>query len=184
MFSSSSVVVVGRLLAALSLAGLAGCSSAPPGPPLPTVAAVEVSRYLGTWYEIAAVPNRFQQQCVADTQARYRPQGEDIEVFNRCRQQDGTVSAATGVAKVVTGSGNAKLRVSFFRPFYGDYWVLALPEDYRWVLVGEPARRYGWMLSRTPQPAPADLEAAMKKAESLGYLRTAFKLTPQTQPLP
>ena len=57
---------------------------------------------------------------------------------------------ATGVAKVVAGSGNAKLRVSSFRPFYGDFWVLALPEDYRWVLVGEPSRQYGWVLSRTP----------------------------------
>ena len=175
---------VGRLLAIFTLAGLAACSSAPPGPPLLTVAAVDLSRYLGIWYEIAVVPNRFQKQCVADTQARYRQQGEQIEVFNRCRQEDGTASEATGVAKVVAGSGNAKLRVSFFRPFYGDYWVLALPEDYRWVLVGEPERRFGWVLSRTPQLAPADLEAAMQKAEGLGYVRSAFKLTPQNRPLP
>jgi apolipoprotein D and lipocalin family protein len=171
-------------LAAVALcASLFGCSSAPPGPPLPTVAAVDLGRYIGIWYEIAVVPNRFQAQCVADTQARYRPQGDDIEVVNRCRQADGTLSEATGVAKVVAGSGNAKLRVSFFRPFYGDYWVLALAPDYRWVLVGEPDRRFGWVLSRTPVLAPADLEAALARAEASGYQRAAFTMTPQTQPL-
>ena len=176
----------GLALAALVgafLGALAGCSSAPPGPPLPTVSAVDLVRYLGNWYEIAVVPNRFQSQCVADTLARYRPQGDDIEVFNRCRQTDGSVTEATGVAKVVADSGNAKLRVSFFRPFYGDYWVLALDPEYRWVLVGEPSRRYGWVLSRTPTLPPADQEAAMARAEALGYQRSAFRLTPQTQPL-
>ena len=171
-------------VAAAALAGLVGCSSPPPGPPLPTVAAVDLDRYLGTWYEVAVVPNRFQKQCVADTQACYRLQGDVIEVFNRCRQSDGTVSEVTGVAKPVTGSANAKLRVSFFRPFYGDYWVLALPEDYRWALVGEPSRSYGWVLSRTPQIAPADLAVVLARAEHLGYTASAFQRTPQTLALP
>ena len=171
-------------VALIAAASLMGCGSPPPATPLPTVAAVDLARYLGAWYEIALVPNRFQAQCVADTQARYRLDGADIEVFNRCRQADGSVSDATGVAKVGPGSGNAKLRVSFFRPFYGDYWVLALPADYRWVLVGEPTRRYGWILSRTPQMLPADLQAAMAQAQALGYERSAFKLTPQTQAMP
>ena len=173
-----------RLLAvAATFAVLAGCSTSP-ATPLPTVASVDLARYAGAWYEVAMLPNTFQAQCAADTQARYLAHGEDIEVVNRCRKADGTVAAATGVAKVVAGSGNAKLRVSFFRPFYGDYWVLALPDDYRWVLVGAPNRQYGWVLSRTPQMAPADLDAALVRAEALGFARAAFKLTPQTQPLP
>ena len=83
------------------------------------------------------------------------------------------------------GSGNAKLRVSFFRPFYGDYWILALGggADYGWVLVGEPKRQFGWVLSRTPQLPPSELDAALARAEALGYDRRAFKTTPQTQPL-
>lgn len=171
------------LIAAAALAGLAGCASPPPNPPLPTVPSVDLARYTGAWFEVAALPNRFQKQCVADTQARYRQTGADIEVVNRCRTADGKVEDITGVAKVVPDSGNAKLRVSFFRPFYGDYWVLALGPDYRWALVGSPSRQYGWVLSRSPQIAPTDLDAALARAEALGYPRTAFKSTPQTQPL-
>lgn len=162
---------------------LAGCAAVPTAP-LPTVATVDLARYTGAWHEVAALPNRFQAQCVADTQARYRRKDDgDIEVRNRCRTADGTVDDITGVAKVVPDSGNARLRVSFFRPFYGDYWVLALDPDYRWVLVGEPRRQFGWVLSRTPTLAAADLDAALARAEALGYTRSAFKATPQTRPL-
>ena len=59
-----------------------------------------------------------------------------------------------------------------------------MPTDYRWVLVGEPTRRYGRILSRTPQMLPADLQAAMAQAQALGYERSAFRLTPQTQAMP
>lgn len=172
------------LTLAAVLAALAGCASGPTVP-LPTVPSVDLARYAGAWYEVASLPNRFQKQCVADTQARYRQTGADIEVVNRCRTADGQVDDITGVAKVVPDSGNAKLRVSFFRPFYGDYWILALGggADYGWVLVGEPTRKFGWVLSRKPTIAPADLEAALARAEALGYARSAFKTTPQTRPL-
>lgn len=179
--------LAGRLAAAALATAtwlLAGCANAPDAAPLPTVPQVELPRYLGAWYEVAMLPNSFQRQCVADTQARYRPREDGhIEVLNRCRTAGGEVQSATGIAKVVEGSANTKLRVSFFRPFYGDYWILALAEDYRWVLVGEPTRRYGWVLSRSPQIAPADLEAALARAQALGYERSAFTLTPQRQPL-
>lgn len=165
-------------LAAALLA--AGCSFAPPGPPMPTVAAVDVDRYIGTWYEAASIPNWFQAKCASDTRARYRRQDDRLEVFNSCRRADGSLDSATGVAEVVPDSGNAKLRVSFFRPFYGDYWVLALDADYRWALVGEPGRRYGWVLSRAPNMATADLETALARAQALGYERQAFKATPQS----
>lgn len=170
------------MVLAAGAALLAGCASAPTAP-LPTVPTVDLARYAGAWYEVASLPNRFQKQCVADTQARYRPVGDDIEVRNRCRTADGTVEDITGIAKVVPGSGNAKLRVSFFRPFYGDYWILAFGPDQRWVLVGEPKRQFGWVLSRTPQLPAAELDAALARAEALGYDRRAFKTTPQTQPL-
>jgi apolipoprotein D and lipocalin family protein len=161
---------------------LAACS-AQPTTPLETVAAVDLARYTGAWYEIALLPNEFQNMCVADTQARYRSDGDVIRVTNRCRKSDGALAEVNGVAKIVAGSGNAKLRVSFFRPFYGDYWILALDPDYRWVLVGEPRRKYGWVLARNAKLDERSLQLALDKAAALGFARDGFRLTPQTQPL-
>lgn len=151
--------------------------------PLPTVAAVDLARYGGTWFEIARLPNRFQRQCVADTQASYRLDGERVEVVNRCRTASGEVDVAKGHAKVLEGSANAKLRVTFFWPFYGDYWVLDLDPDYRHVLIGEPRRRYAWVLSREPKMDEAQLQRLLDKAASLGFDKTAFQRTPQTRRL-
>jgi apolipoprotein D and lipocalin family protein len=170
------------VVCALAVLCVGGCR-APLQAPLPTVAQVDLSRYMGTWFEIAHLPNRFQADCVADTQARYRLKGDEVEVLNRCREANGAIKQARGVAEVVEGSGNAKLRVSFFRPFYGDYWVLALAEDYRWVLVGEPSREYAWVLSRSPVLEEATLEAALSKAGALGFDRGGFVRTPQRTPL-
>jgi apolipoprotein D and lipocalin family protein len=93
------------------------------------------------------------------------------------------VQAAQGVAKIVEGTNNAKLKVAFFRPFYGNYWVLALGANYDWVLVGEPKREFGWVLSRNPVLDSASLNAALNHAEKLGYSRNQFVASAQTQPL-
>jgi apolipoprotein D and lipocalin family protein len=166
----------------LLCACLTGCALEP-AIPLPTVTSVDLARYTGAWYEIALLPNRFQAMCVADTQARYRLDGDVIRVTNRCRTMAGAIEEANGIAKVVEGSGNAKLRVSFFRPFYGDYWILALDPEYRWVLIGEPSRTYGWVLARTPDLDDASLQIALGRAAALGFDRGAFRRTPQTAPL-
>ena len=168
------------LAAVLSVALLAGCTAA--RAPLPTVAAVDLDRYAGRWYEIARLPNRFQAQCVSDTRATYAQDKDRITVLNECRLADGRFDSARGVAHAVAGSGNARLRVSFFRPFYGDYWILALGPDYRWVLVGEPGRRYAWVLARTPRLEAAALDALLARAAELGFDRSAFVVTPHTQP--
>jgi apolipoprotein D and lipocalin family protein len=158
---------------------LGGCADRAVAP-LPTVAAVDLPRYMGTWFEIARLPNRFQAVCTGDTQAQYRLDGDVVRVINRCRKEDGTVTQAQGRALPVAGSGNTKLRVSFFRPFYGDYWILALDPDYRWVLVGEPKRRYAWILSRTPLLEEATIAALLDQAAGFGFDRMAFQRTPQT----
>lgn len=164
--------------AVLLLLGLAGCMEKPPAP-LPAVESVDLGRYQGDWHEIALLPNSFQSMCAAETQANYRIDGEVVRVRNQCRKADGTLAQANGIAKVVQGSGNAKLRVSFFRPFYGDYWILALDSDYRWVLVGEPSRQYGWVLSRTPTLEDGVLQEILQRAQSLGYARAAFRPSPR-----
>jgi len=156
---------------------LAACTSS--HPPLATVPAVDLDRYYGTWYEIARLPNRFQAKCVSDTQATYRPDGKAVRVLNQCRTANGTLEQASGVARVVAGSHGARLRVSFFRPFYGDYWILDLDPDYRWVLVGEPGRQYAWILARSPRLDEATLETLLTRAAALGFDRQAFIRTPQ-----
>jgi apolipoprotein D and lipocalin family protein len=158
----------------LTAASLAACVTPTE---LPTVQSVDLSRYYGTWYEIARLPNRFQAMCVSDAQAVYRPDGEDVSVVNQCRTADGTIKRAEGIARPVAGSRGAKLRVSFFRPFYGDYWILELDPDYRWVLVGEPGRRVAWILARQPALDDATLARLLERAAALGFDRDAFVRT-------
>jgi apolipoprotein D and lipocalin family protein len=114
-----------------------------------TVKFVDLEKYAGLWYEYASFPARFQKGCT-NTTAEYKisPKGYVI-VINKCtRDKDRT--GIEGKAFVVPNSGNAKLKVQFFWPFRGDYWILDLAEDYSWAVVGSPKRNYLWILSRTP----------------------------------
>jgi apolipoprotein D and lipocalin family protein len=136
-------------------------------PELQTVRNVELSRYIGTWFEIASFPHRFQKGCTGTT-ATYtlRTDGE-IAVLNRCRKYSlqGDVDSAEGRARVVDSKTNAKLEVTFFWPFWGDYWIIDLGPEYEYAVVGHPGRDYLWILSRTPTLDPATYE------EILGRLR-------------
>lgn len=163
------------LILAVSATVLLGACTTPL--PLETVKSVELDRYYGTWYEIARLPNRFQKMCASDTRAIYQPDGEEVTVLNQCRTEDGVLEQAKGIARVVEGSNGAKLRVSFFRPFYGDYWILALDPDYRSVLIGEPGRDYAWVLARQPEMDAATLETLLSRAADLGFDREAFVRT-------
>jgi apolipoprotein D and lipocalin family protein len=153
----------------------AGCGTATTErlhlPKLETVAHVDLSRYLGTWHEIASFPQSFQRGCTATT-ATYtlRPDGE-IDVLNRCRlgSVDGKEKAAHGRARVTDRSTNAKLEVSFFRPFWGDYWIIDLAEDYSYAVVGHPGRDYLWILSRTPTMTDPIYQAIALRLEKQGY---------------
>ena len=130
-------------------------------PPVASVERVDLTRYAGRWHEIAAFPMFFQRQCVGDTTAHYalRPDG-DISVVNRCRTEDG-FDEASGKAWAVEGTGNAQLKVSFFWPFRSDYWVIGLDEDYQWAVVGNPNRKFLWVLSRTPRLGRESLDNAL-----------------------
>jgi apolipoprotein D and lipocalin family protein len=110
------------------------------------VPAVDLKRYAGRWHEIARLPNRFQRDCAGDVTATYtlRPDGK-IAVLNECRAADGRTKSARGTARVASKQGpNTKLKVSFFWPFSGDYWIIGLDPDYRWALVGGSGRDYLW----------------------------------------
>src|SRR5581483_3607500 len=138
--------------------------------PLRTVDSVDLNRYSGTWYEIARYPNRFQRDCQSDTKAEYtlRQDGK-VQVVNSCRQKSGKTKTARGTAKVADRTTNAKLRVTFFWPFYGDYWVIGLSPDYRYAIVGEPKRKYLWILSRTPEIDETTYQEIVKQVRTVGY---------------
>ncbi len=166
-------------LAALLLVG--ACASVEPkGPPVRSVERVDVERYLGRWYEIASFPMVFQSRCVSDTTAEYskRPDG-DIAVRNRCRTADGSFTEATAHAWAVEGANNAQLKVSFFKPFRADYWVIGLDPDYKWAVVGQPSRKYLWLLSRTPTLSAQDRARALETATRQGYDLAPLRDTPQ-----
>ena len=164
---------------------LGACVRAPDASMPQPVAAVDTQRYLGAWHEVARLPMWAQDSSSVsceDTVATYtaRPDGR-IGVLNRCLNAlDGDKPReATGQAYAVEGSNNARLRVSFFWPFFGDYWVLGLDPDYRWAVAGEPRRRYLWILSRTPRMAPEDLARATAIAREAGYDLTPLRMTRQ-----
>jgi apolipoprotein D and lipocalin family protein len=138
--------------------------------PLVTVRQVDLNRYAGTWYEIARYPNRFQKKCDRDAKAMYllRDDGT-VGVLNSCRKSDGAITSSKGTAKIVDPATNAKLKVTFFWPFSGDYWILDLAPDYSYAVVGEPSRKYLWILSRTAQMEDATYREITERIRFLGY---------------
>ncbi len=163
------------------IALLASCALSPrgdaPEAPLQTVAHVDLNRYLGLWYEIGRYPNSFQKGCLGST-ALYtpRPDGE-IDVLNTCRdQQDKSLREAKGRAWVVDNVSKARLKVSFFWPFRGDYWIIDLGQDYEYAVVGTPDRKYLWILSRTPAMHPETLTTILENVEKQGFVRDKLLL--------
>lgn len=155
-----------KLLILLTGLLLLGCNNEGYAP-LPTVEKVELERYVGTWYEIARYEHFFEEGC-SNVNATYsiRDDGK-IKVENRCTKE-GKIDEAIGKA-YATDESNSKLKVSFFGPFYGDYWILMLDEDYKYVVIGEPSREYLWILSRTKKLEQTTLDAILKKLPELGY---------------
>jgi apolipoprotein D and lipocalin family protein len=149
---------------------------------------VDLTRYVGEWFEIARLPNRFQRTCTGDVLARYasRPDGR-LDVVNQCRTVDGPIQAQ-GVARIVDTRTSAKLKVRFapamlsFIPWvWGDYWILGLADDYAWAVVGSPDRAYLWILSRTPTLSAAQWAAATAVARANGFDVERLVMTAQSR---
>ena len=144
------------------------------------VPSVELARYAGRWYEIARLPNSFQKKCAGGVTATYelRPDGK-VSVINECRKASGEITRAKGTAKIADKKSNAKLKVTFFWPFYGDYWILDLGPNYEYAVVGEPKRRYLWILSRTPQIDEALYQGLLAKMANQGFETSRMTKTQQ-----
>jgi apolipoprotein D and lipocalin family protein len=165
-------------------------------PALQAVASVDINRYMGTWYQIGFYPNSFQKQCVSGTTADYalRTDGT-VTVTNTCQTATGTPSTVIGQARikqprflgVPVGAGvSSKLEVRFAPSYlawiplvWAPYWVIQLPEDYRYAVVGEPSRNYLWILSRTPSLSATDRAQIEGTLQQQGYDPTKLVYQPQ-----
>ena len=166
-----------RLAVAVLCFTLGACAGVVSKADLSTVASVDLSRYAGTWYEIARLPMWFQRHCV-DSKAIYsgRPDGL-VGAHNECVTESGGVEQVEGVASVVDPKTNARLTVVFDNWFArlfgssreGNYWILDLDPEYRTAMVGTPDRRYLWILSRTPQLEDSTYQRLVERARQLGY---------------
>ena len=150
-------------------------------PELKTVEYVDVKRYMGTWFEIAKFPQRFEKGLVGIT-ANYSllPDGK-VRVLNSGFKKDfnGKLKTIKGKAWVADTATNAKLKVSFFWPFAGNYWILELGKDYEYAVVGEESRKYLWILSRTPQMDEAVYNELLKRMQDKGFDISKLEKIPQ-----
>lgn len=191
--SALKAPLMGALLGLCALRAVAGeAAPAAPVPPqhgeLCTIAALDVPRYMGTWFEIAKYPNWFQKKCTGGgTTAQYRQQADGtVQVINRCRLESGAMNEAMATARQVGSATSPKLKVRFapawlsFLPFvWGDYWVIDLDEAYQLVAVSEPSQEYLWILARTPQVDPTAYNALLTRLAQKGFDVSKLELTRQ-----
>lgn len=152
--------------------------------PLRAVPSLDVQRYAGTWHELARLPVEHEQDCVRAITATYalRPDGR-LDVRNECTRADGRREVAEGVARPGERPGEFEVRFApdWLAPLpfvWADYWVIAIDEEYRWAIVGEPDREYLWILSREPKVDDRTLEDLKGRARMLGYELDALIVNP------
>lgn len=154
---------------------------------LSTIAALDVPRYMGTWFEIAKFPNWFQKKCTGGTKAEYSLKKDGmLQVINRCRLASGEMSEAIGEARQIGPASSPKLEVRFapewlsFLPFvWGDYWIIDLDEHYQLVAVSEPKKEYLWILARTPNVDPNAYKHLLARLAQKGFDLRKLEVTRQ-----
>jgi len=173
----------------------AAATQAQPVPaPLQALPSLDIAAYMGTWYQVAWTPNRFQKQCISDTAATYRNLGDGtVEVLNRCKLADGSLDSVIGIARPPRGMARiegsrlmpARLEVSFLPKWlrwigigWGAYWVVDLADDGRYAIVSESSREYLWVLARQPVLTPSDEATVRAKLQALGFDLTRVQMHP------
>ena len=148
---------------------------------LQTVPFVNLNKYAGKWYEIAAFPQRFQNNCNCTTAEYTVTNKEYVIVENRCNKYSihGKPSYIKGKAFVDKNSGNAKLKVQFLWPFKGKYWIIDLADDYSYAVVGHPNKKYLWILSRTSKMDNTVYQQIISRLKSKGFDLSKIKKTEQ-----
>ena len=148
---------------------------------LETVPQVDLKKYAGKWYEIASFPQRFQKGCNCTTAEYTLTDKGYVLIENRCNKDSvtGKLSYTTGKAFVDENSGNAKLKVQFFWPFRGKYWIIDLANDYSYAVIGHPNRNYLWILSRTAKMNDTIYQQIISRIKAKGFDISKIKLTKQ-----
>ncbi len=139
-------------------------------PELKTVQSIEVSKYLGTWHEIARYPSSFEKGCPKATANYQLAQNGDIKVVNTCYYNDGKVKAFKADAKVIKSSNNTKLAVNFapipLPKGNGNYWVIYVDKDYQHAIVASPNGNFMWFLARNEEISKSQLNEMLLAAKS------------------
>jgi apolipoprotein D and lipocalin family protein len=148
---------------------------------LETVPHVDLNKYAGKWYEIASYPQRFQKGCNCTTAEYTLSEKGYVIVENRCNKDSitGKQSYIKGKAFVVKNSGNAKLKVQFFWPFTGKYWIIDLADDYSYAVVSHPSKKYLWILSRTSKMDKSVYQKILSRLQAKGFDLTKLQITKQ-----
>lgn len=154
---------------------------------LESIPKLDLTRYMGTWYEIARLPNRFQKKCRGQARADYQLQTDGrIRVTNRCPLADGTIDEAIGHARLNGEAGSSRLQVRFapewlsFLPMvWGNYWVIDLDTDYQLAAISEPNREYLWILSRSPQVDSKHYQQLLLRLQAQGLAIDKLEQTAQ-----
>ena len=169
-------ILIGALLFSLATAGFGEEQQ-----PLDVVDSVDLKRYVGRWYEIASYPAWFQRGCTGSMAEYTLLSDGKIRVINSCRKGrlEGKLKQSKGTAEVVDATTNAKLKVWFFWPFKGNYWIIDLDPNYDWAVVGEPRRKYLWILCRGPTMEEDLYQAILSRLPQKGYDPSRLRKTPQ-----
>lgn len=155
--------------------------------PLQPVASIDLPRFMGTWYEIARTPNRFQKRCAGFTRTDFHLQVDGtVQAVNRCRLRNGQLHFALAIGRQVGAPNSPRLKVrfapawmSFVPAVWGDYWIIDLDEQYQLVAVSEPTRKYLWILSRTTLVEPQAYAALLERLKDKGFIVEQLLMTQQ-----
>ena len=170
------IVVLGFLLTVQSYADAQNSPQ-----PVSTVNSVDLQKYLGKWYEIAAYPQHFQKGCHCTTAEYSLCDNGHVLVENRCNKgsRSGKPAYLRGKAIVEPNSGNAKMNVQFFWPLKGKYWIVELADDYSYAVVSHPSKKYLWLLSRMPEMSAEVFRQITDSLKNKGFDLSKLRITPQ-----
>jgi apolipoprotein D and lipocalin family protein len=150
----------------------AGCSFGRVDKPA-VVSDVNLSKYSGLWFEISRYPVWFQSDCIGATAEYQKLDSKRLSLINTCLQKEGTTRSIAGTARVVDSQEPAKLKVRFDtfwgRFFEGDYWIVLLSEDYRYVAVSGPGKRMLWILARSPALDELTYKKILDELKRMGF---------------